>query len=442
LTLEQQQQLCQRLSWEIASYWRQLRLAQAHQPKLSAPLRLPKNQPKALAPVRMFWQLMAWVQTGPVAIAANLFQESSLSLPPRANPAELKLPGVPQLVPYETLVFLDRTVADLEQRTWWRNHQPHHLATTTKPTPTRLNRPGWLQWVQGNQSVSASTSVADAAGGTTATTETAATRTLRMQSLIRAAIAYFFGNRGQKLSEPTADLPFEQFPPGASTSLPTRKLPWQNFRTETPLLDSSEADPWLTPSDLFGDPEASWDTVDVPPTGLSGPGVALPPSAQGNLVPGNPLKNLVQRYFKSIQTLLKPESQSELVLRQRTLSRLARLRQPSSQSPQTSDRPGQLLGNSESLEAIASTAATPLAAQVQPLSTATIASTSLNAPVPEAQGSHLDPAPNWIETEATLMGYVKHPLEQLLEWLDRGMLWLEEHIVIIWRWLQQFWQQK
>jgi len=28
------------------------------------------------------------------------------------------------------------------------------------------------------------------------------------------------------------------------------------------------------------------------------------------------------------------------------------------------------------------------------------------------------------------MGYVKHPLEQLLEWLDRAMLWLENFLMI------------
>jgi len=35
------------------------------------------------------------------------------------------------------------------------------------------------------------------------------------------------------------------------------------------------------------------------------------------------------------------------------------------------------------------------------------------------------------------MGYVKHPLEQLLEWLDRAMLWLENFLMIVWRWVQQ-----
>jgi hypothetical protein len=43
--------------------------------------------------------------------------------------------------------------------------------------------------------------------------------------------------------------------------------------------------------------------------------------------------------------------------------------------------------------------------------------------------------PSWIETEAQLVGYVKHPLEQLLEWLDQGMVWVEVRLGTLWRWL-------
>ena len=43
---------------------------------------------------------------------------------------------------------------------------------------------------------------------------------------------------------------------------------------------------------------------------------------------------------------------------------------------------------------------------------------------------------DWIETNATVMGYVKHPLEQLLAWLDSLMLWLEEMLLKIWQWLK------
>lgn len=37
-----------------------------------------------------------------------------------------------------------------------------------------------------------------------------------------------------------------------------------------------------------------------------------------------------------------------------------------------------------------------------------------------------------IDTEATTMGYVKHPLEQVVGWLDRAMTWFEESLVKLW----------
>ncbi|MBF2075412.1 MAG: hypothetical protein IGS50_16850 [Synechococcales cyanobacterium C42_A2020_086] len=44
---------------------------------------------------------------------------------------------------------------------------------------------------------------------------------------------------------------------------------------------------------------------------------------------------------------------------------------------------------------------------------------------------------SWIDTKAELVTYEKHPLERLLEWLDRGMLWIEERVAQVWRWLRR-----
>ncbi|MCY7323778.1 MAG: hypothetical protein LH660_18750, partial [Phormidesmis sp. CAN_BIN36] len=79
LTIEQQNHLKQRIIWEMANYWRYWRrhyIAQAHPALLP-----PEDRATMLPPVRVFRQLMAWVQSGPIAIAANLFQESALVVP-------------------------------------------------------------------------------------------------------------------------------------------------------------------------------------------------------------------------------------------------------------------------------------------------------------------------------------------------------------------------
>lgn len=46
---------------------------------------------------------------------------------------------------------------------------------------------------------------------------------------------------------------------------------------------------------------------------------------------------------------------------------------------------------------------------------------------------------NWVQTEATAVGYVKHPLERVLEWLDRVIFWVEEAVIKAWEWVKQKW---
>lgn len=80
LTPEQQQQIEHRIRLELARYWQWRRKLYLK----SAPLSLPEDRETLLPPIRVFRQLMAWIQTSPVAIAINLFQESE-----QVEPAEL-----------------------------------------------------------------------------------------------------------------------------------------------------------------------------------------------------------------------------------------------------------------------------------------------------------------------------------------------------------------
>jgi hypothetical protein len=45
----------------------------------------------------------------------------------------------------------------------------------------------------------------------------------------------------------------------------------------------------------------------------------------------------------------------------------------------------------------------------------------------------LETAFDWLEAEVVSTGYVKHPLEQVLEWLDRFILWLEQLLAKLWK---------
>jgi hypothetical protein len=91
LTPQQQQKLASKISWEMADLLRQWRLAQASERQRVQRLGTTVNQRRLLPPMRLFWQLMAWVQTSPVAIAANLFQESALVSSPELKTSQLKV---------------------------------------------------------------------------------------------------------------------------------------------------------------------------------------------------------------------------------------------------------------------------------------------------------------------------------------------------------------
>ena len=56
--------------------------------------------------------------------------------------------------------------------------------------------------------------------------------------------------------------------------------------------------------------------------------------------------------------------------------------------------------------------------------------------------NEVESQPDWIDVEATFVGYDKHPLEQLLEWLDHAILWLEEIIVKVYQFFQRLWRGK
>ena len=43
---------------------------------------------------------------------------------------------------------------------------------------------------------------------------------------------------------------------------------------------------------------------------------------------------------------------------------------------------------------------------------------------------------SYIETTAIVTGYIKHPLEWVLEKLDRLLVWIEEAIALLWQWIQ------
>jgi hypothetical protein len=155
-------------------------------------------------------------------------------------------------------------------------------------------------------------------------------------------------------------------------------------------------DPWLTTNDLFGKPQPNNNRILAQKNPASA--VALPPSTLTDIPRVNSIQNLIKRHLQPKQALaVRPQQQSDLAVHQKS--------------------PKEITKVPDSVSSLNTTST----------SQKSVASTRVAA----------NPETAWIETEAKPVGYVKHPLEQILEWLDRAMVWLEDLLIKAWEWLEQ-----
>ncbi len=223
------------------------------------------------------------------------------------------------------------------------------------------------------------------------------THSQNFQALIEAALNYFFGVGNRKTLETTIS---NERLPGKLFSSRLRKA-----LSKSPLVENQDLtdDPWLTWNDLFGDTKT---VADKPVTLSGGKNPALAPSLSIGHFPQN---NLSVKQPKIGSGLVKrKQPSSNLASSQKTSGKVASVKQTQTRISQTKSesRKGEILQQQFH------------------------------------QSSQVEAQPDWIETTATSTGYEKHPLEQLLEWLDYIMVWLEERFVKIFQSLRQLWQEK
>ncbi len=223
------------------------------------------------------------------------------------------------------------------------------------------------------------------------------THKVNLETLIEAGLNYFFGVGNRKTLESTTN---DRRLPGKLLSSSSRKA-----LSKSPQLENQDLtdDSWLRWSDLFGDTE----TVVENPVPLSQRKTS---GLESSLSVGHfPQNNL---------SVKQPQVKSGLVQRKQPTSNLAPSQKTSAKvasAKQTQARISQTKNESRKGEIL----------QQQ-----------------FHQSSQVKARPDWIETKATSTGYEKHPLEQLLQWLDDVMLWLEEVFVNIFQWLRQIWHRK
>ncbi|MEH1812271.1 MAG: hypothetical protein V7K26_31945 [Nostoc sp.] len=303
------------------------------------------------------------------------------------NPAKIPVlaEGIPKdlLNTDKLLAFLDIAVAKLESNALVPVQERSQEIAQVAQTQLKI-------FLYGKEQLAAKGEIAPNADGLE-------THSQNFQALIEAALNYFFGLGNRKTLETTTS---NERLPGKLFSSRLRKALSKN-----PLIENQDLtnDPWLTWNDLFGDSE----TVADKPVTLSG---GINPALAPSLSIGHfPQKNLSVKQSKVGSGLVqRKQPSSNLTSSKKTFGKVASVKQTQTRISQTKSesRKGEILQQQFH------------------------------------QSSQVEAQPDWIETTATSTGYEKHPLEQLLEWLDYVMVWLEERFVKIFQSLRQLWQGK
>jgi hypothetical protein len=448
LTPEQQEMLEGRITWEIANSGPERR--EIAQKELKFNLGLESAAKKAqLSPVRRFWELMAWVQTSPVALKRNQFGESILavkkaidrnsilaqkaSAPLTSKPAQQSIAAsnsidrnTPKLEtnfnskfdrrisnPLSFVTLLDRAAVNLEEFTL-----PPPAKTTATPTETpevKINTSG----TEANLDLSAR--------------EILEKYARNIEQIIWSSVDHLLGKE-TAASDNTEKAVAIQY------SLKQRQE--QENTQKSPEVDR----PWLNWQDLFGE-AAPGHLIEESsePQGAAQSHIAQARTKVkeemaelGELAEGRSIPVSISPYPEPIHRLLAQ-------LKQSLIAKVPKSQpQPAPNSALTQKNSSALTAEStrqrRAPETQVSKNTNPNTAKNSQSPAAITAPTSrYTAAQPKNQSAGVQPEGDYLETKAESMGYIKHPLEQVLEWLDRVMLRLENIAEQLWNWAKSNW---
>lgn len=443
LTPEQQELLEGRITWEVANCGPEQR--EITQKELKFNLGLESAAKKAqLPPMRRFWELMAWLQTSPVALKRNQFGESILAVKKsidrnailvqkaraqiEAKTAQQSLAAsnsidhnTPKLetnfnskfdrppTPLSFVTLLDRAAVNIEELTL-----PPSAKTTATPTAApgvKINTSG----TETNLDLSARDILEKYARN--------------IEQMIWSSVDHLLGKETAASDNTEKSVAIQYY---------LKQRQEQENTQNSPEVDR----PWLNWQDLFGEaaPQHLIEGSSEPEAAQASPKVKQEiaevgelPEARSTAVSISPYPEALHRLLGQLkQSLLtkSPNSQpqtasdvSDLAVTQKNSSALAAEstpgRAPETQVPKNTNP--NTRQNNQSPTAITAqtsryTAATPAAAE------------------PKNHSAGVPPEGEYLETKAESMGYIKHPLEQVLEWLDRVMLRLENIAEQLWNW--------
>ncbi|MEG4012122.1 MULTISPECIES: hypothetical protein [unclassified Microcoleus] len=445
LTPQQQELLENRITWEVANNGPERRHIAQKELKFNLGLESAAKKSQ-LAPVRRFWELMAWLQTSPVAVKRNQFGESIFAVKKSIDRNAILLQKATAQMAAATTTALPQSISASNStddntpklETYFNNKldraaNPLSFVTLLDRAALNLEEftvPPAAKTTAANPEVKLDTSVAPTNLGLTAR-EILEKYAQNIETMIWSSVDHLLGKETAASDSTEKSVAIRYY------------LQHQGQLEKTE--NTQEVDrPWLNWQDLFGEPgpQQSIEGSSEPDGATAQISISQNRSkVKDEMAEGRSTAVSISPYPKSIhrllaglkQSLLAPESKSQ----PQKASNLA-VTQKNSPAPATPSTPGgkqetqvpkytnpNTAPNSQSPTAITQQTSkyTPTATAAQP--------TNRSATVP--------PADEYLETKSESMGYIKHPLEQVLEWIDLLMVRLENILEQLWNWAKTNW---
>ncbi|MGF1536434.1 MAG: hypothetical protein ACFB4J_08130 [Elainellaceae cyanobacterium] len=415
LTPAQAAYLQRRLVLALAQFWRvhkQLQLSH----RAVTPLPLPRDRKTMLPPVQAWHRLMAWMQTGPVALSVNLFQETKLPkhllrLPSREfNHSARGQSSEQPAFPLPPRAPAPSAPAPAASRSWWLQLVPRWLQTGDRNAPST---PNWFDpdhqgdedgWQSANQAVAARE-----------TQRPPVRPSLPIPAQQRWAGLKFWGRPDD--SSPDDGLS----PAGVDNTgdISTGDISDRSGNGQIEVLPKSEdgAIDLISAQPPYRPPLTLLDELEQYLQGFVG---SLAGGLTGAEATGSELAKTTLN-----QSQLSPDQLEPLQLDQAQLQRLW-----ADQSKVGDMAREHSLGLGDRRTAGRSASPSPLTAD-------SASGVSGKETGPLATGSSQDLQTTWIETQATHLGYDRHPLAQILNWIDRGIVRIEAWLIKALQWFNK-----
>lgn len=374
-----QQELRRQISRLVADYWYQWRQARKHQRSKVGILSLPTSKKGALLSVQLFRQVMAWVQTGPIAVSTNLFREAELVtlLNPHHRLPDLSFPTLPAAV-YDSSPEDFRGAVFAALRFMANQFSGVVTAPLAFPNQTQgssadTDRLGERRSLKPANAIAIPSFIQDLPANVSVT--------LRFISSQLASVA---APAPLALSHPTQGKDADAESPGRKRSL-------------KPFIASAIANPLQNlQTSIFG----ALRLISSQLSALVPEPLALPSQTQG--------KQTVAENSDDQRPGQSGGTDTNSVWKTHLSDRLGQLGQSASSTSQILAQPPQLRIVDIDLQI------------------------GLEEKSPDLSASSAQAAAigqDWIDAQATFVEYLEHPLEKLLRWLDQAMLVMEKWVL-------------